>query len=167
MLTAAKGRSSRKNNGGGGMNSKGGSALTETGDEGALDEDDTPIAEKFAERYTEQVVITENSYSSPDVSITVTEETTADGRITYYLADIYIRNITSFRSAFAKDTYGSGYRDSIENLAALNNAMIAINGDYYGNTNEGVVIRNGIIYRAIMLRVKGKHHRPNGSNASG
>ena len=148
MLTAAKGRNNNKNHGRNGMNSKGGSALTEDGEEEAPDEDDTPITEKFAEHYTNDVVVTENSYSSPDVSITVTEETTAGGRITYYLADIYIRDITTFRSAIAQNTYGSGYRDSIEDMAALNNAMIAINGDYYGNTNEGVVIRNGVIYRA-------------------
>ena len=148
MLTAAKGRNNNKNHGRNGMNSKGGSALTEDGEEEAPDEDDTPITEKFAEHYTNEVVVTENSYSSPDVSITVTEETTAGGRITYYLADIYIRDITTFRSAIAQNTYGSGYRDSIEDMAALNNAMIAINGDYYGNTNEGVVIRNGAIYRA-------------------
>lgn len=148
MLTAAKGRNNNKNNGRNGMNSKGGSALTEGGEEEASEEDDTPITEKFAEHYTNEVVVTENSYSSPDVSITVTEETTAGGRITYYLADIYIRDITTFRSAIAQNTYGSGYRDSIEDMAALNNAMIAINGDYYGNTNEGVVIRNGVIYRA-------------------
>ena len=148
MLTAAKGRNNNKNHGRNGMNSKGGSALTEDGEEEAPDEDDTPISEKFSEHYTDEVVVTENSYSSPDVSITVTEETTAGGRITYYLADIYIRDITTFRSAIAQNTYGSGYRDSIEDMAALNNAMIAINGDYYGNTNEGVVIRNGVIYRA-------------------
>ena len=148
MLTAAKGRNNNKNHGRNGMNSKGGSALTEDGEEEAPDEDDTPITEKFAEHYTNDVVVTENSYSSPDVSITVTEETTAGGRITYYLADIYIRDITTFRSAIAQNTYGSGYRDSIEDMAALNKAMIAINGDYYGNTNEGVVIRNGVIYRA-------------------
>ena len=148
MLTAAKGRNNNKNHGRNGMNSKGGSALTEDGEEEAPDEDDTPINEKFSEHYTDEVVVTENSYSSPDVSITVTEETTAGGRITYYLADIYIRDITTFRSAIAQNTYGSGYRDSIEDMAALNNAMIAINGDYYGNTNEGVVIRNGVIYRA-------------------
>ncbi len=147
-LTAARGRNGNRNPGSGGMNSKGGSALTEAGEEEATNEDDTPMAKKFAEHYTDEVVVTENSYSSPDVSITVTEETAAGGRITYYLADIYIRDITAFRSAIAQDTYGSGYRDSITDMAALNNAMIAINGDYYGNTNEGVVIRNGVIYRA-------------------
>ena len=33
-------------------------------------------------------------------------------------------------------------------MAALNSALLAVNGDYYGNTGEGVVIRNGVIYRA-------------------
>ena len=146
--TAAKG--GRQNNGGrggGGSNGKGGSALTEDGGESAAEaEDTTPISEKFAEKYTDTVVTTENSYSSPDISVTVTEETL--GRTTYYLADIYVRDITCFQAALAGNTYGSGFRDSIEDMALLNNALVAVNGDYYGNTSEGVVIRNGVIYRA-------------------
>lgn len=148
MQMAARGRNNNRNNGRNGMNSKGGSALSGAEDDESSEEDETPIRDKFAEQYTDEVVVSENSYTSPNVSITVSEETTAGGRITYYLADIYIRDITAFRTAIAKNTYGSGYRDSIENMAALNRAMIAINGDYYGNTNEGVVIRNGVIYRA-------------------
>ncbi|MBR5109848.1 MAG: phosphodiester glycosidase family protein [Clostridia bacterium] len=150
-LTAA--RNSRKQNNGigwgsrNGMGDKGGSALTGSG-EAEEAADDTPIADKFADKYTDTVVVTENSYSSPDISITVSEETTDHGRVTYYLADIYVRDITCFQSALARGTYGSGYRDSISDMAALTNALLAINGDYYGNTNEGVVIRNGVIYRA-------------------
>ena len=149
-LNLSAGRNSRgtqKNNSKNTMNSKGGSALTDSG-EAAEETDDTPIADKFADMYTETVVVTDSSYSSPDISITVTEETTANGRITYYLADIYVRDITCFQSALARGTYGSGYRDSITDMASLSNALLAINGDYYGNTNEGVVIRNGVIYRA-------------------
>ena len=147
MLSARGGRQNNGNRGNGnGSNGKGGSALTEDCDEAAPETDSTPIREKFAEKYTESVVVTENSYSSPDISITVTEETL--GRTTYYLADIYVRDITCFQSALARNTYGSGYRDSIADMALLNNALVAINGDYYGNTNEGVVIRNGVIYRA-------------------
>ncbi len=160
MQTSARGgRSNSKNNnnnsrgggknGGSGMNSKGGSALTDDGETETADTDtaeDLPISEKFADRYTDTVVVTENSYTSPDVSITVTEETS--GNITYYVADIYVRDITCFQSALARDTYGSGFRDSITDMAVLNDALLAINGDYYGNTNEGVVIRNGVIYRA-------------------
>ena len=146
----------QKNSGknGSNMNSKGGSALTgtadttESEDSASAASQEVPIADKFADRYTDEVVVTDSSYTSPNVSITVTEQETDNGRITYYLADIYVRDITCFRTALAEDTYGSGYRDSITDMAALNNALLAINGDYYGNTNEGVVIRNGVIYRA-------------------
>ena len=131
----------------GGMGSgKGGSALTGEESAEAESEDTTPLAEKFPEQFTDTVVITENSYSSPDISITVSEHT--QGRITYYLADIYVRDVTCFQSALARDTYGTGFRDSVADMAALSSALLAINGDYYGNTNEGVVIRNGVIYRA-------------------
>ena len=149
---SSPGKPGRQNNGGGkgGMNDKGGSALTESGsasaEETSQETDDTPIAEKFADKFTDTVAETANSYSSPDLSITVTE--VSEGNLTYYVADIYVRDITCFRTALADDTYGSGFRDSIEGMAALNNALLAVNGDYYGNTNEGVVIRNGVIYRA-------------------
>ncbi|MBQ6506604.1 MAG: phosphodiester glycosidase family protein, partial [Clostridia bacterium] len=147
MLSAKGGT---RNNGGrgnkSGMNSKGGSALTGKSDSDTGEADDVPISGKFTDKYTDTVVVTENSYSSPDISITVSEETL--GRTNYYLADIYVRDITCFQSALARGTYGSGFRDSIEDMALLNNALLAVNGDYYGNTSEGVVIRNGVIYRA-------------------
>ena len=130
------------------MNGKGGSALTENGEASADDRmaDDVPLADKFTDRFTDEVVMTANSYSSPDLAVTVTEVN--DGSLTYYIADLYIRDITCFQTALAKDTYGSGFRDSIEEMAAVKNALLAVNGDYYGNTSEGVVIRNGVIYRA-------------------
>ena len=152
----SSGQSKRKNNngssGGNGKNamtSKGGSALTEA-DTGSSETTETaesvPLSEKFADQFTDTVAVTENSYSSPDLSITVSEVN--EGSLTYYLADIYVRDITCFRTALAEDSYGSGFRDSIEEMAELNNALLAVNGDYYGNTSEGVVIRNGVIYRA-------------------
>ena len=146
MSSSGKGRNK---NGKNGMNSKGGSALAEdsaaSGDSTET-ADSVPIADKFSDFFTDTVVLTENSYSSPDLSITVSEMN--EGSLTYYVADIYVRDITCFQTALASDTYGSGFRDSIEKMAVLNNALLAVNGDYYGNTNEGVVIRNGVIYRA-------------------
>ena len=161
LTTASSGRSdsggrksssrqnSRKSGKSSGMNSKGGSALTEndeTAEASAEPADETPLAEKFADRFTDSVTVTENSYTSPDISITVDEVN--EDNLTYYVADIYVRDIDCFRTALAGDTYGSGFRDSIEDMAVLNNALLAVNGDYYGNTTEGVVIRNGVIYRA-------------------
>ena len=161
LTTASSGRSdsggrksssrqnSRKSGKSSGMNSKGGSALTES-DEAAETStetaDEPPLAEKFADRFTDSVIVTENSYTSPDISITVNEVN--EENLTYYVADIYVRDITCFQTALAENTYGSGFRDSIEDMAVLNNALLAVNGDYYGNTTEGVVIRNGVIYRA-------------------
>ncbi len=143
IQSAKGGKNSRSS----GMNDKGGSALTDADAAETEEEaDGTPLSQKYPEKYTDTVVATENSYSSPDISITVTQENS--GRITYYLADIYVRDITCFQSALAKNTYGSGFRDSIADMAQLSNALLAVNGDYYGNTNEGVVIRNGVIYRA-------------------
>ena len=162
-VSAKGGRGGGKDGGSGGrngQNGKGGSALTADGageaeeaeGTGEAEEpenaENTPLSGKFAEMYTDTVTVTENSYSSPDISVTVSEHTLEDGRITYYLADIYVRDITCFRSALARGTYGSGYRDSIPDMALLSNSLLAVNGDYYGNTNEGVVIRNGVIYRA-------------------
>ena len=142
-------QNSRKSGKSSGMNSKGGSALTENdeaAEASAEPADETPLAEKFADRFTDSVTVTENSYTSPDISITVNEVN--EENLTYYVADIYVRDITCFQTALAGDTYGSGFRDSIEDMAVLNNALLAVNGDYYGNTTEGVVIRNGVIYRA-------------------
>ena len=142
-------QNNRKSGKSSGMNSKGGSALTENdeaAEASAEPADETPLAEKFADRFTDSVTVTENSYTSPDISITVDEVN--EENLTYYVADIYVRDITCFQTALAENTYGSGFRDSIENMAVLNNALLAVNGDYYGNTTEGVVIRNGVIYRA-------------------
>ena len=144
-------RGSGKSSGGSGKggNSKGGSALEEDSAVSAGTDAETvnvPITEKFADKYSDEIIETENSYRSPDLSVTVSEVN--DGNITYYLADIYVRDITCFQTALASDTYGSGFRDSIAGMAALKGALLAVNGDYYGNTSEGVVIRNGTIYRA-------------------
>ena len=105
----SSGRGSRSGKGGksSSMNGKGGSALEEDADAAAdtntaaAEASGTSISDKFADKYTDTVIVTENSYSSPDISVTVTEETL--GQTTYYLADIYVRDITSFRSALAAD----------------------------------------------------------------
>ncbi len=132
-----------------GSSEKGGSALTGT-DAGAeaAPENTADMAESFAEHYTDQTEVTANSYTSPNLSVTVTEESLYGSSVTCYIADIYVKDITAFRTVLAGNTYGSGYRDEIEDMAALSGALVAVNGDYYGNTNEGVVIRNGVIYRA-------------------
>lgn len=95
--------------------------------------------------FTTEVVTTDLSYTSENVAITL--ETVDTGSIVYHIADIYVNSIENLRTAFAMDTYGKGYRESPVEVAVRNNALLAVNGDYYGNMSSGVVIRNGILYR--------------------
>jgi exopolysaccharide biosynthesis protein len=117
-----------------------------------LNNSDTAVsfAEKFADKFTDSVVATENSYTSSDISLTVNKYTQGSGSniVTYYVADIYVADITRLQSGFADDTYGIGYAEHVLDMDESLNAILAINGDYYGNGGNGVVIRNGEVYRS-------------------
>ncbi len=67
--------------------------------------------------------------------------------VTYYVADVWIRNIRTFRTAFAKGEYGTGIHQQPKKIAEANHAVFAVTGDYCGARNSGVVIRNGDLYR--------------------
>ncbi|HSP47007.1 MAG TPA: phosphodiester glycosidase family protein [Clostridiaceae bacterium] len=71
-----------------------------------------------------------------------------EGGVTYYMQDIYVRNIRNIQSAFASDTYGKAITAPVLDMAKSNDAVGAINGDYYGVENNGVVIRNGLLFRS-------------------
>lgn len=109
-------------------------------------------SEKFADKFTDSVVQTDTTYSSPNISITIDKKTVGSGssQVTYYVADIYVSDITCFQTALAKDTYGTGYKDTTANMSKENNAILATNGDYYSFSKEGVVIRNGVVYRSTV-----------------
>lgn len=67
-------------------------------------------------------------------------------QVTYYVADILLRDLSHFRTAFGRDTYGKS--EFVVDMAERNNAIITINGDYFtGSANDGPVIRNGVLYR--------------------
>ena len=63
------------------------------------------------------------------------------------VADIYCASPQNIKSAFARDTYGYQIVETVSSMAQRNNAIIAINGDYYGGFTDGYVIRNGQLYR--------------------
>lgn len=78
--------------------------------------------------------------------------TVSKGGAVMHMADIYIRDLTCLRTAFARDIYGKGYRSSPVTMANDKNALIAISGDYYGARDKGLVVRNGEIYRKTMFK---------------
>ena len=103
---------------------------------------------KFEEHFSDDVIITENSYKSPEVSITIeTGETTQDGHpVVYYVADIYVASIDNFVTKVANDDM-SYY--STQNSAALDkaaNAILSMCGDFMTYQKGGFMMRNGEIY---------------------
>lgn len=115
---------------------------TET-DSGTL----SPMQQTFDEHFQFAPIATENSYVSKNVMIETSTHVINKGNdtITYYLADVYVRSIECFRTAFANDTYGS--KGSFLKAVQSNNALFAVSGDYYTWNTSGPVIRNGVLYR--------------------
>ncbi|MDQ8735002.1 phosphodiester glycosidase family protein [Paenibacillus sp. LHD-38] len=98
---------------------------------------------------TEQVQQDDWNYSSADTSIQITKVETGSGsdKITYYVADVQLEQASLLQSAFAKNAFGRNITENTSTIAEANNAIFAINGDYYGFRDDGVIIRNGTLYR--------------------
>ena len=93
--------------------------------------------------------VTDSTYEGENASITVEQQTTGSGEdtVTYYVATVDLTDATALRSAFANDQFGQSITDTTSNIAEDNDAVFAINGDYYGFRDTGIVIRNGVVYR--------------------
>ncbi|PTT66291.1 phosphodiester glycosidase family protein [Arthrobacter sp. HMWF013] len=98
---------------------------------------------------TTTAVTTDTSYVSDSSNINISTVTTGSGdsTITYYVADVVLSDATTLQSAFAEDSFGENITETTSAIAEANNAIFAINGDYYGFRDTGIVIRNGVIFR--------------------
>lgn len=56
------------------------------------------------------------------------------------------------RTAFAEGAYGVNVRARTREIAASVNAMFAINGDYCGYRSDGLIAREGVLYRFVPVR---------------
>ena len=93
-----------------------------------------------------KIVSTENSYSDSNVTITIQEMRAYDSTI--YVADVVLSSPEYLQTAFANSTFGRNVTARTSSIAENANAVLAINGDYYGARQSGYVIRNGVIYRS-------------------
>ncbi|MBR0163427.1 MAG: phosphodiester glycosidase family protein [Lachnospiraceae bacterium] len=85
------------------------------------------------------------TYEDDDTSIVITKVREYNTDI--YIADILVSDVSALRSAFAEGTYGRNVKEDTSDIAASNDAVLAINGDFYGSRTQGYVIRNGVLYR--------------------
>ncbi len=90
--------------------------------------------------------ITRTSYVTPDVDIEISDFRVYDTDI--YAADIMIQDPELLRSGLAEGEFGRNVNQTTSEIAEENDAILAINGDYYGHRNDGFVLRNGYLYRS-------------------
>ena len=98
-----------------------------------------------ASKAAETATVTDTSYSDDNISVTLTEKTVSNTQV--YIADVTVSSSEYLKTAFAQNTYGNNVTSKTSETAANNNAILAINGDYYGANTTGYVIRNGVVYR--------------------
>ncbi len=89
--------------------------------------------------------VTDTSYSDGNISVNLTEKTVNETQV--YVADITISSSDYLKTALAQNSYGTNVTAKTSVTAGENNAILAVNGDYYGANSSGYVIRNGVVYR--------------------
>lgn len=126
--------------------------------------DPTDWHKKFSDQFTDRIISTDTSYTSPDVAVHLTLKSYDSGieneygsAISYVLADIYLGDITFFRTGFAQDSYGSGIVEKLSDMSRRMGSVLAVNGDSYSSNQQdqdGTIIRNGTVYRANPTNVE-------------
>lgn len=110
----------------------------------------TDVTETDSPTVSQTPIITKTSYVDEDISITLTEYREYD--TTIYVADITLRSADYLKTALAENSYGKNVTEKTSEIAVANNAILAINGDFYGAQEKGYVLKNGILYRETAER---------------
>ncbi|HFI0668146.1 TPA: phosphodiester glycosidase family protein [Streptococcus suis] len=105
----------------------------------------TTVSSSTAATTATNVSTTDTSYSDDNIQINL--ETITTNNTTVYVADIQVSSAEYLKTALAQNTYGTNITAKTSETAVANNAILAINGDYYGANSTGYVIKNGILYR--------------------
>ena len=98
-----------------------------------------------ASQAAKPATITNSSYKDGNISIKLTETTVNHTQV--YVADVTVSSSEYLKTAFAQNSFGTNVTAKTSVTAADNDAILAVNGDYYGANSSGYVIRNGVVYR--------------------
>lgn len=102
---------------------------------------------KYSDKFTDgEIIQDENGYKSKNVCIEMTNVTTMvrGYEVAYYVADIYVQDISCFRTAMAET---DNNKEPVTVMANRHNAIVAVSGDYWMFKRRGLVIRNGELFR--------------------
>lgn len=113
----------------------------------------------------EEGYLSENEYKDASLHVLIETDRYMDTDI--WLARVKIADPSQLRSVMA-GRYGTQKIAYVSTMAKRTNAVLAINGDYFGYHNEGVVIRQGKTYRirineeepadVLLIDAKGDFH---------
>ena len=110
----------------------------------------TSYYEEVASEAPENAESTETSYSDENIQISISTVRYNDTDV--YIADVKVSSAAYLKTALANDTFGRNVTQKTSGIASAHNAILAVNGDYYGANSQGYVIKNGVIYRDTARR---------------
>lgn len=112
------------------------------------------FSDKFADKFLlpgAEPIVTENSYQSEDVNITITTRRVSDSDV--YVADIYVRSVECFLRGHAGEKYGKATA-KVKQMAENRDAIIAMTGDSGHYFTKGWAISNGEINKDSPNRLR-------------
>ena len=104
------------------------------------------LSSSAAEDGSAELLTTEDSYRDGSISVELTRERIGDTAV--YVAEVKLASPESLRSAFAGGVCGRNVTEPTSSIAEAVDAVLAVNGDFYGAQQSGYVIRNGVLYRS-------------------
>lgn len=123
---------------------------------------DTLFISKSYTKFSNETTITSHSANSSSTSTatvktatayeddtkTISIETYERNSTQIHVATVTIKGDASIKTALADETYGRNIKAKTSTTAQSVNAVLAVNGDYYGARDAGYVIRNGQLLRS-------------------
>ena len=92
---------------------------------------------------------TSDTYSDDKLSIKLKDYTVSGTAV--HVAEVKADSASYLKTAFAQGSYGRNVTATTSDIAESVDAILAINGDYYGAQEKGYVIRNGKLYRSTAV----------------
>ncbi len=102
-------------------------------------------AESTAATTTTEPKITASSYEDDHINISIDTQVVYD--TTVYVVDVQVSDPSYLKTALAQNTFGRNIKEATSTIAEEQDAILAINGDFYGFRDTGYVLRNGTLYR--------------------
>ncbi len=108
---------------------------------------ETPDISVTSQENSQEFAEDDVNYDYADENIRILLQEYRQYDTTIYVAEVWLSSAEYLKTALAEGSYGKNITQKTSEMASENQAILAINGDYYGARGTGYVIRNGVIYR--------------------